>query len=299
MLSAVVDNIYAQDFESRVLVTAPIKPSLWLHYVDDTFVMWNHEDSELQNFLKHLNGQHDNICFTVEREDDGTILFLDVRVKRDGDQLTTSVHRKSTHTDCYLNYSSHHHIEVKSGNVDCLSHRVKRICTKGFALSDEMHYPIALMANGYLRHTLKRRWKERRQDGPGTGHPKARMFLPYIKGLSERIGRMCRPLGIHTTFTSRNTLRKFHRKSLMKVKGKPGMLDEKGVVYSIPCADCLATYMGETGKTLKVHMAEHKREVKRKDPLNGIAVHVQKTAHNINWQEAWIHLGKKNGPRGP
>ena len=29
-------------------------------------------------------------------------------------------------------------------------------------------------------------------------------------------------------------------------------------------------------------MAEHKRAVKSKDPLNGIAVHVQKTAHNIN-----------------
>ena len=145
------------------------------------------------------------------------------------------------------------------------------------------------MANGYPRHALKRRQKKRRRDGPGTGRPKARMFLPYIKGLSERIGRMCRPLGVHTTFTSRNTL----RKSLTKVKGRPGMLDVKGVVYSIPCADCSTTYIGETGRTLKVRMAEHKRAVKSKDPLNGIAVHVQKTAHNINWQEARI-LAREN-----
>ena len=40
-------------------------------------------------------------------------------------------------------------------------------------------------------------------------------------------------------------------------------------------------------------MAEHKRAVKSKDPLNGIAVHVQKTAHNIKWQEARI-LAKGN-----
>ena len=86
------------------------------------------------------------------------------------------------------------------------------------------------------------------------------------------------------------------------------MLDVKGVVYSIPCADCSATYIGETGRTLKVCMAEHKRAVKSKDPvcmaehkravkskdpLNGIAVHVQKTAHNINWQEARI-LAREN-----
>ena len=62
----------------------------------------------------------------------------------------------------------------------------------------------------------------------------------------------------------------------------------KGVVYSIPCADCPATYTGETRRTLKVHMAEHKGVAKSKDPLNGVAVHVQKTAHNINWQEARI-----------
>ena len=55
-LSPVIANIYMQDFESRVLGTAPLKPSLWLCYVDDTFVMWNHGDMELQNFLKHLNG---------------------------------------------------------------------------------------------------------------------------------------------------------------------------------------------------------------------------------------------------
>ena len=52
------------------------------------------------------------------------------------------------------------------------------------------------MANGYPRHALKRRCKKRRRDGPGIGRPKARMFLPYIKGHSERIGRMFRPLGV-------------------------------------------------------------------------------------------------------
>ena len=40
-------------------------------------------------------------------------------------------------------------------------------------------------------------------------------------------------------------------------------------------------------------MVEHKRVVNSKDPLNGIAVHVQKTAHNINWQEARI-LAREN-----
>ena len=41
LLSPVVANIYMQDFEQRALTKAPLKPLLWLRYVDETFVIWN------------------------------------------------------------------------------------------------------------------------------------------------------------------------------------------------------------------------------------------------------------------
>ena len=49
--SPVVANIYMQDFEQRALTIAPLKPSLWLRYVDDPFVVWNHGDRKLQSSL--------------------------------------------------------------------------------------------------------------------------------------------------------------------------------------------------------------------------------------------------------
>ena len=133
--------------------------------------------------------------------------------------------------------------------------------------------------------------RKRRRDAHRSGRPKTRVFLPYIKGLSEKIGRACRPLGIQTTFSSRNTL----RRSLTKVKETQSMMDVKRVVYSIPCAECSAVYVDE--RTLKVHMAEHRRAVKNMDPKNGIAMHVQKTAHTIDWQEARILVREENWER--
>ena len=65
------------------------------------------------------------------------------------------------------------------------------------------------------------------------------------------------------------------------------MMDVKGVVYAIPCAECSATYVGVTGRTLKVHMAEHRKAVKNKDPKNGIAMHVQKTARILATEDNW------------
>ena len=42
--------------------------------------------------------------------------------------------------------------------------------------------------------------------------------------------------------------------------------------------------MGETKRTLKVRLSEYRQVVKRGDPKNDIAVHVQKTKHCINWE---------------
>ena len=47
-------------------------------------------------------------------------------------------------------------------------------------------------------------------------------------------------------------------------------------------------YVGETKRTLKVRLSEHRQVVKRGDPKNGIAVHVQKTNHHIYWEDTTV-----------
>ena len=111
-LSPVVANIFMEEFESETLQEAGSKPRLWLHYEDDTFVIWSHGRDQLENFLFFLNGRHKNIPFTMEAETDGSIPFLDVLVKNKG-SLSISVYRKPTNTDRYLHFSSHHHPRVK------------------------------------------------------------------------------------------------------------------------------------------------------------------------------------------
>jgi hypothetical protein len=91
-------------------------------------------------------------------------------VEQDGDKLTTSVYRKPTHTDHYLHYSSHHHHKVKSGIVDCLNQRAKRICKQGSVLTDELkHVHNALTANGYPRKAFAKRQRKKRQSVSGRG----------------------------------------------------------------------------------------------------------------------------------
>ena len=43
------------------------KAKLQLRYVDETFVIWNHGEEQLENFLSFLKGINSNINFTREK----------------------------------------------------------------------------------------------------------------------------------------------------------------------------------------------------------------------------------------
>jgi hypothetical protein len=64
-LSPVVSNIYMEHFEQLALYSAQDKPSLWLRYVDDTFITWPHCAEKIWNFLTHLNSLRSAIQFTM------------------------------------------------------------------------------------------------------------------------------------------------------------------------------------------------------------------------------------------
>ena len=103
--SAIIANMVMEDVEQRALATSPVKPFFWKRYVDD--VISAISESEAEHLLSHLNSLEPSIQFTLEREKDRHLPFLDLNVSR-GVQgnLETSVYRKPTHTDKYLAFDS-------------------------------------------------------------------------------------------------------------------------------------------------------------------------------------------------
>jgi retron-type reverse transcriptase len=85
-LSPVVVNFFMEDFEKRAIEQATNKPACWFRYVDDTFVIWQHCQEKLAEFLNHLNRLHDNIQFMKEKEEDGhhPLLAIDIYRKPNG-----------------------------------------------------------------------------------------------------------------------------------------------------------------------------------------------------------------------
>ena len=68
------------------------KPLFYRIYVDDIFALFNNEN-EANTFLSYLNSRHNSIKFTVEKETDGKLSFLDVLMDN-SNKLITSIYRK-------------------------------------------------------------------------------------------------------------------------------------------------------------------------------------------------------------
>ena len=87
----------------------------------------------------HLNNIEPSIQFTIERETERKISFLDVTVCRQDDgQLSTEVYRKPTHTERYLSFDSHHPTAHKRAVVKSLTDRAKAIPSSVDQQSKEM-----------------------------------------------------------------------------------------------------------------------------------------------------------------
>ena len=128
-ISPIVANLFMEDLEVQAIQTSSTPPTLWKRFVDDTFTIIKKEDRN--SFLQHLNSIHQNIKFTCEEvRDDGSMSFLDILItpKEDG-SLSTSVFRKPTHTDLYLQWDSHNTISFKYSVAGTQYHRAKTICS--------------------------------------------------------------------------------------------------------------------------------------------------------------------------
>ena len=100
-------------------------PKVWEQFLDNVYSILKR--IHLENFFHHINNLHQNIKSTVEEKSNGWLAFLDPLVKRNNGKISVLVDRKSTQTDQYLHYRSHHQTSCKESVVSSLVNRAYSI----------------------------------------------------------------------------------------------------------------------------------------------------------------------------
>ena len=106
-LAHVLDKILMGFPESKCLNEYNLnKPKIYWRYVNDILAAFHNEQDSL-NFLNFLNNRHPNIKFTIEKQINHCITFLDVFISVINNQnLTLQTYRKSTYKGLLLNLKS-------------------------------------------------------------------------------------------------------------------------------------------------------------------------------------------------
>ena len=293
-LSPVVANFFMESFEKSALDTAPLKPKLWLRYVDDTFVIWSHGRNELERFLNHLNSRHPNIKFTMETELEGKLPFLDVLViKKPTGELGHTVYRKATHTDRYLNANSNHHPAQKRTVIKTLLNRANKIAEPEYLGQELDHLKTVLVANGYDMSEINRVTRPRNTRMASTLSSESqntqnntqehKAYLPYIQNTTDRISKLLKKKGILTTFLPTKKI----SQQLRSAKDPRDPLLTPGI-YKIPCT-CGTVYVGMTDRSVQIRKVEHQRHVRLgHKEKSSIADHAITEGHTILFDDTEV-----------
>ena len=204
-------------FEKRALgPELPISFTIdtWLRYVDDVLTIVKKATHD--SLLNHLNSIDPNIKFTKEPPNDqGAIPFLDTFPRPSGNEIITSIYRKPTHMDRYLDFNSNHPKSAKCTVLRALSDRTKNVCSSPKLLAEEMdQLGKVFKYNNYPKWMIDQKGRNPSSEGklidPETGlEVKKSIFIsaPYFPGLSEFFKQLFKYTPMQLCFKGQNTIK--------------------------------------------------------------------------------------------
>jgi hypothetical protein len=116
------------------------------------------------------------------------------------------------------------------------------------------------------------------------------VYIPYVKGVSEKFKRIGNQYNTRTFFKTKHIL----RSSPMKTRPERNPQHRAQCIYSIPC-ECGRSYIGETGRLPDVRLREHRHNLQH--GLLGkskLAQHVLEEGHKVGWDDARILESESN-----
>lgn len=293
-------NIFMSELEKTLIPKVEGKLNMWTRYVDDTFAFIRRD--EIKNVEVILNSFESKIQFTHEEEKDNNISFLDVQIKRLNDKLETSIYRKKTNTDLYINWYSHAPEIWKIGTLRNLLKRAITICSNPDVLEKEVNhlkkvfcetnqYPYKVVGDiiddeiKKQRETSEEEKHEEKErttnlddkkllilNLPYNGQKGQSLINKFKKELNKKLGDQVK---LRVTYKSTKLNSRFQLKDKTKIDHL------QNVTYKIKCPNirCESNYVGQT----KCRIAKRVLEHNSRDKSSHVLSHSRENKHRRVW----------------
>ena len=224
----------------------------------------------------------------METETDLGLPFLDVNIMKNCDGIKTTIYRKPTHTNQYINFQSNHSINIKSAIISTLVKRAINICHPSYlqleldqirdSLCTLNNYPKKFV-DRIISSSLKPKPVKPKEEKSGIW-----TTIPYVGTTSYQIRRLLAKHGIETGFKYQPTLKDLLQANGKSITTKPNQ--QKGCVYKITCS-CQELYIGESRRPLEKRLKEHRS--KGSTNKSAVCNHLKgNPRHRVDWDKVQI-----------
>ena len=257
-LGPALANIFMCNFENKWLKDCPhsLNPIFYRRYIDHIFVLFSSLD-QAEKFKKYLSSKQPNINFSLEKEKEGRLSFLDVNIFYEKGNFVTNVYPKKAFSGVYTNFDSFMLETYKTGLIKSMLFRCFNLCSDFVKFYHEINmlkgllYKISYPCDfddkcikEFLDRVLMRKVVV-----SIVPEKDLMIVLPYLGKLSlqicTRINRVMRNklphCNLRIVFQTKCKLINF-----FTFKDKiPGFL-RSGIACKFKCGGCNATYYGKT-----------------------------------------------------
>ena len=249
-LGLVLAKIFMVELKTSVIPTLRKKVKLWKRFVDDTYCLGRLEF--IDNILLALNSFHENIKFTFEIEKDNTITFLDILIIRKPGKIETTVYRKKTCTDLYMNWYSFVPKSWKWGTLKTLVRRAHINCSTEKHLKEELNHIRKTFneINNYPHWVITKVFKEIKEMTPSEKEIQVKedentsiknhiLVLPYqgekgihiVNSIKSYVNKILpKNVKVQTAFTGKRL------SSCFKTKDRTKFEHQHDIIYQVKCS---------------------------------------------------------------
>jgi len=269
-------DIHMARFEKEALAKCANQPFLYLRYLDDIFIVWQHGRKAFLEFLRVFNCHQPPIKFKSTIHDN-SIDFLDTTIYKDPtdpSRILTKVYFKPTDIHQLLEKTSFHPRHTFAGILKSQITRFYRICSE----QSEFENAWSILYRSSAKRKYSKRWMRRikfktvlelkyqaLETEPCSSNPGSSKSGCFRCNKSQCV--TCDIITECQNFISATTGEIFSINSKMNC-------DSKNLIYLYSCKLCRHQYVGETNQTLRERANGHRYEIRRKNKDHPLYSHL-------------------------
>lgn len=275
-------------------------------YVDDILAIIKSDDQE--EILSTFNKYHSKIQFTIEREKNQEIAYLDTKLIRRKNSIIFDWFAKETSSGRIMNF---HATQPKNQIINTAKNFISRI----LHISDELFHTKnkhiifnILKSNSFPNKLISTliedtitQIKNKNDNNPTSIEKEQKYFysVKYIPGLTDN-------KNIRTSIETNNISFAYKPNKTLStifsaIKAPINKQQQNNIVYELQCKgnneqSCELIYIGTTKRSLETRMGEHMMDIQRKKETTALSTHILNTQHKIDFEGVRI-LDKVRGDK--